>query len=127
MAKNRKNQDGGFQAGPVVFAALTCLFIGGAAIGYVWQTQQVAKLGVERRQKETELNRLVSDNALKRHQYDLQLQPRALEERVRTLHLAIGPHQPGQVIHVNEPVGVSLPPPHGIDRLASAETKPDLR
>lgn len=76
MAKNRKSQGGEFRAGPVVRAALLCIFLGGSAIGYVWQTQQVAKLGVERRQKETALTRIESENALKRHQYDLQLQPR---------------------------------------------------
>lgn len=126
MAKNRKSQGGEFRAGPVVRAALLCLFLGGSAIGYVWQTQQVAKLGVERRQKETVLNRIESENAVKRHQYDLQLQPRALEERVRTLRLPIGPHQPGQVIHVSEPTGSLVAPSRASEGLAAAEAKPVL-
>ena len=126
MAKNRKSQGGEFRAGPVVRAALLCIFLGGSAIGYVWQTQQVAKLGVERRQKETALTRIESENALKRHQYDLQLQPRALEERVRTLRLPIGPHQPGQVIHVSEPAGGLTPPARVGDGLAASDAKPDL-
>lgn len=126
MAKNRKNQGGEFRAGPVVRAALLCLFLGGSAIGYVWQTQQVAKLGVERRQKENALSRIESENALKRHQFDLQLQPRALEDRVRTLRLPIGPHQPGQVIHVSEPAGGSITPARVNDGLASTEAKPSL-
>ncbi len=126
MAKNRKNQGGEFRAGPVVRAALLCIFLGGSAIGYVWQTQQVAKLGVERRQKETALARIESENALKRHQYDLQLQPRALEERVRTLRLPIGPHQPGQVIHVSEPAGSPVAPARVNDGLAASDAKPGL-
>jgi hypothetical protein len=45
MAKNRKNQSAAIRFGPALKALGLCLLIGGAAVGYVWQKNQIDQLG----------------------------------------------------------------------------------
>ena len=45
MAKNRKNQAAEIRFGPALKASFLCLLIGGSAIGYVWQKNQIYRLG----------------------------------------------------------------------------------
>ena len=45
MAKNRKNQAAEIRFGPVLKVVLLCSLIGGSAIGYAWQKNQIERLG----------------------------------------------------------------------------------
>jgi len=45
MARNRKSQSAAIRFGPALKAFLLCLLIGGSGIGYVWQKDQIGRLG----------------------------------------------------------------------------------
>ena len=45
MARNRKYQSAAIRFGPALKALLLCLLIGGSGVGYVWQKDQIIRLG----------------------------------------------------------------------------------
>ena len=62
MAKNRKNQAAEIRFGPVLKVVLLCSLIGGSAIGYVWQKNQIDRLGMQIREREKSLAKVKRDN-----------------------------------------------------------------
>jgi hypothetical protein len=103
MAKYRKNDGDAVRIGTVARVLLLCLFFGGAAIGYVWQQDQLMKLNVRRKALEASLADLQVQNRRRNDQYESQLFPKALEDRVRAMNLELAPHNPAQVVRLPEP------------------------
>ena len=109
MAKNRKNQAAEIRFGPVLKVVLLCLLIGGSAIGYVWQKNQIDRLGAQIREREKTLARLKHDNEALTDQIAFLHSPVILDRRAKELKLGLAPAQPLQVVRLVETP--AAPPP----------------
>ena len=122
MNRNRKSQSAAIRLVPAIKALFLCLFFGGAAVGYVWQQRTLHELDARQRQLESQLDSVRRDNrALSSQLADLQL-PYRLQERVRQLHVNLGPAKPGQLVRLPEPVSsvdASLAAPYVAERQPS--------
>lgn len=110
MARNRKSQSVAIRFGAAVKAFLLCLLIGGSGVGYVWQKEQIAKLGNQRKQRENRLRSLQENNERLRGILADTRSPRYLELRIKDLGLV--PAQPSQILRLNEPVEDQPRPEH---------------
>jgi len=82
---------------------LLCVLIGGSGVGYVWQKDQIAQLGQQRKKRELRLLELESQSEKLRRQLATMRSPRALERRIQELGLGLGPPQQTQVWRLTEP------------------------
>lgn len=112
MARNRKSQSAAIRFGPALKAFLLCLLIGGSGVGYVWQKEQIAKLGRQLKGRETRLNSLEEQNEFLRKQLANMRGPRILEMRIKEANLGLGPPQMSQILHLSEPVAEPVRPEH---------------
>ena len=102
MSKNRKNQSAAIRFVPTINAALLCLFIGGSAIGYVWQKNQLMDLGRKIREKENRLIQLRQANEkLSKQLITLRL-PAILERRLKELAIPLVQPNPSQILRLVE-------------------------
>jgi hypothetical protein len=106
MAKNRKNQSAAIRFGPALKASFLCLLIGGSAVGYVWQKNEIYRLGQQIRQRETRLAQLTRDDQRQSDQLAILHSPVMLDQRARELNLGLGPAQPSQIVRLGEAVEV---------------------
>jgi hypothetical protein len=103
MAKNRKTQSGAVRLVPLLKAVVICSLIGGSAVGYVLQKNNIFELGLQLREREARLERLKWDNKIRVSRLaELQF-PQRLAERVQELRLGLAPARPAQVIWLAEP------------------------
>jgi hypothetical protein len=102
MAKNRKNQSGAVRFVPALKAILLCTLIGGSAVGYVLQKNQLHDLGRQITRREIALERLKRENNLRAAQLSNMQMPQRLIERVREQKLGLFPSQPAQCIFLFE-------------------------
>jgi hypothetical protein len=107
MAKNRKNQSAAIRFGPALKASFLCLLIGGSAVGYVWQKNEIYRLGQQIRQRETRLAQLSRDDQRQSDQLAILHSPVMLDQRARELNLGLGPAQPSQIVRLGESVEVA--------------------
>ena len=103
MAKNRKNQAAEIRFGPVLKVVLLCALIGGSAIGYVWQEDQINRLGLQIRDREVRLKQMMGDNQSLSNQVVFLKSPIVLDQRVKQLNLGLAPVQQMQVVRFVEP------------------------
>jgi len=103
MSKNRKTHSAASRFGPALKAVLLCLLIGGSGVGYVWQKDQIARLGRQIKTREQQLSRLEEQNDKLRRQLATLRSPRVLEMRIKELNLGLVPPEPAQVWHLTEP------------------------
>ncbi len=103
MARNRKNQPAAARFGPALKALVICLLIGGSAVGYVWQKDQIRQLGYQVTQRESTRKRLMRENDARRHQLEMMRSLGALESRIRELKLGLVQPAPAQVWRLPEP------------------------
>jgi len=85
---------------------LLCFVIGGAAVGYVWQKQQISELGKQILAREKRLSELQDANKKLRDQLAMLRRPGRLEQRARELNLGLSQPQPGQIVHLIEPMEI---------------------
>lgn len=102
MAKNRKNQAAAIRFGPALKASFLCLLIGGAAVGYVWQKNEIYRLGQQIRQHETKLKQLQVDNEALARQVTILHSSVMIDRRVKELNLGLAPATPMQVVRLTE-------------------------
>jgi len=102
MARNRKNQAAAIRFGPALKASFLCLLIGGSAIGFVWQKNEIYQLGQQIRQRETRLAQLQGDNKQLGDQLSILHSPVMLDQRARELNLGLVPATPMQVVRLTE-------------------------
>jgi cell division protein FtsB len=102
MSKNRKNQSAEIRFGPVLKVVLLCSLIGGSAIGYVWQKNQIDRLGVQIREREKSLAKVKRDNENLANQISFLHSPVMLDRRAKELNLGLAPAQPLQVVRLAE-------------------------
>jgi hypothetical protein len=103
MARNRKSQSAAIRFGPALKAFLLCLLIGGSGVGYVWQKDQIARLGQQIKLREAYLARVEEENEKLRKTLLLMRSPRNLETRNRDLNLGLVAPQPAQIWRMSEP------------------------
>jgi hypothetical protein len=103
MARNRKYKSAANRFGPALKAFLLCLLIGGSGVGYVWQKDQIAQLGQQRKKRELRLDDLKNQNDKLRKQLAVMHSPPFLERRNQELGLGLVPPQPMQVWRLTEP------------------------
>jgi len=107
MAKNRKNQAAAIRFGPALKALFLCLVIAGSAIGYVWQKNEISRLGHQISEREKRLSQLKADNKMLSDQLSVLHSPVMLDQRARELNLGLSPAQPGQMVWLVEPGSAS--------------------
>ncbi len=95
---------------PVLKTFLLCGLLCGAAVGYVWQKNQIYELGNQCRAREATLGRLQNQNRKLRDLLAVQRSPQTLDQRVRALNLGLCLPQPNQVWHLVEPSRVPSAP-----------------
>ena len=101
MARNRKYQSAAIRFGPALKAFLLCLLIGGSAVGYVWQKNQIYQLGQQIKMRENHLKQLAAKNiTLEQQLQDMRKLP-FLEQKAKNLGLAAP--LPSQVWRLPEP------------------------
>ena len=111
MARNRKNQSVAVRFGAALKVFLLCFFIGGSAVGYVWQKNQIFALGRQIKQGELRLEELSRQCKVASDQLAHLTSPRVLDARAKELNLGLGPPQPEQILRlVDAPVGVAVRP-----------------
>jgi hypothetical protein len=112
MARNRKSQSAAIRFGPALKAFLLCLLIGGSGVGYVWQKEQISKLGRQLKGRETRLGSLEQQNELLRKQLANMRGPRFLELWIKEANLGLVAPQPSQILRLNEPIANDLHADH---------------
>jgi hypothetical protein len=103
MARNRKSQSAAIRFGPALKAFLLCLLIGGSGVGYVWQKEQISKLGYRLKEREYRFNSLQKHNEGLRKQLANMRSPQFLELRIKEANLGLVPPQASQILRLNEP------------------------
>ena len=110
MAKNRKHQTAAVRFVPALQAALVCLLIGGSAVGYVWQKNQIHDLGRQIRESEIKLEKLREGNGKLSRQLMTLRSPQMLERRIKELNLGLVQPAPSQMLRIVEmPVETAAP------------------
>lgn len=104
MAKNRKNESVVLRFGPALKAFGLCVLIGGAAVGYVWQKNQIDQLGRQIREREIKLGEIREQNKKLRDHLAILRSPARLEQKLVELKLGLVLPQAGDVWRVSEPV-----------------------
>jgi len=109
MAKQRKNQSAAIHFGPVIKVVLLCFLFCGSAVGYVWQKNEIVRLGRQISDREKKLAQLKEDNELLSNQYALMGSQRMIQQLAQKLKLGMGPEQPGQMVWLTEaPAGPGM-------------------
>jgi cell division protein FtsB len=110
MGRNRKNGSATWLV-PGAKAALICLLLGGSAIGYVYQKNQLIELGRQIQKSEQQLKAL-SDSNMRLHRSLLTLQSTVyLENRVRELKLGLAQPAQSQILTIVEMPASASPAP----------------
>jgi len=105
MARNRKSQSAAIRFGPALKALMLCLLIGGSGVGYVWQKEQISRLGRQIKAREVRLKELDGQNEMLRRQLGKMRSPQFLEARVKELNLGLVEPLPAQKWRLPEPMG----------------------
>lgn len=102
MAKNRKNQAAAIRFGPALKASFLCLLIGGAAVGFVWQKNEIYQLGRMQLAREKKLDQVKRDNEALIRQITILHSSVMLDQRAKELNLGLAPATPMQVVRLAE-------------------------
>ena len=119
MARNRKNGPAAWLV-PGVKAALICLLLGGSAIGYVYQKNQLIELGKQIQKGEQRLKVLSDQNAQLARSLSTLQSTYYLEQRVKQLNLGLVQPAQAQILTIVE-VPANAPrnqPPRAVQALA---------
>ena len=108
--ETEKSRSAAIRFGPALKALLLCMLIAGSAIGYVWQKNEIYRLGRQISQRESTLE--TNDGrqrTIEADQLAVLRSPVKLDQRVRELKLGLAPAQPSQIWRLPEP---AAPPAH---------------
>ncbi len=113
MARNRKTQSAAIRFGPALKAFLLCLLLGGSGVGYVWQKDQIVRLGQQIKTRETRLMKLRQQNEDLCKQLERMRSLQFLEAKIKELNLGLVPPQQSQIWRLPEPSADALRPEPG--------------
>ena len=102
MSRNRKNQSVALRFMPAMKAAVLCAFLGGSAIGYVWQKNQIIDLGRKIKERETRLGQYREANLKLGKQVVTLRSPAYLERRLKELNLNLVQPAQTQILRFRE-------------------------
>jgi hypothetical protein len=102
MTKNRRNNSAGLLAGPALGAFCFCLFLAGSGVGYVWQRDQISKLGHQIKGHEIRLDELRRQTESLNRVLAILTSPQDLDARVKKMNLGLAAPQPEQLIRIVE-------------------------
>ncbi|MCU0770894.1 MAG: cell division protein FtsL [Verrucomicrobia bacterium] len=103
MSRNRRHQSAAIRFGPALKSVALCLLIGGSAVGYVWQKDQIRQLGERIAEGEQTLDRLRRQNEELRRDLLTLRSPANLERLAQQKNLGLVRPAPDQVIWLPEP------------------------
>ncbi len=101
MGRNRKNGSA-VRFVPAMKAALICVLLGGSAIGYVYQKNQIFDLGRQIQKSEQRLSELRVSNAKLQKKLLTMQSATQLEKRVRELNLGLVQPAQSQILTIVE-------------------------
>ena len=101
--RNRRSQSGALRLVPALKTAVLVLLIATAAVGYVMEKNKLFQLSRQITEREARLEKLQWENRLRANQLSDLLLPQKLAERVRDMHLGLGPAQQTQMVWLAEP------------------------
>ncbi len=110
MARNRKYEPAAIRFGPALKAFFLCLVIGGSAVGYVWQKNQILQLGEQLRRGETRLDQAKVLNKRLETQLQGLRDPRYLKQKIKDYNLGLVEPSRSQIWSLPEPSRDALPP-----------------
>ena len=110
MARNRRHQSAAIRFGPALKAVALCLLIGGSAVGYVWQKDQIRRLGDRIVRTERALDELQRNNEKLRRELVTLQSPAHLERLAGQHGLGLMRPAPDRVIRLPEPARMPLDP-----------------
>lgn len=102
MARNRRHQSAAIRFGPALKAVALCIIIGGSAVGYVWQKDQIRQLGNRIVEGEDSLKALRQGNEMLTKRLDALRSPANLERLAQQYHPGLVRPGPDQVICLPE-------------------------
>jgi len=108
MGRNRKNGSA-VRFVPAMKAALICLLLGGSAIGYVYQKNQLFDLGRQIQKSEQRLQALRDNNAKLQKALLTMQSATQLEKRVRELNLGLVQPAQSQILTIIEVPASAVP------------------
>ena len=101
MGRNRKNGSA-VRFVPAVQAALVCVLLGGSAIGYVYQKNQIIELGKRIQEREKRLAGLKASNATLQQQMQTLQSTHHLKQKVTQLNLGLVQPAQSQILTILE-------------------------
>ena len=101
MLRNRKRQS--LQVGVVAKSLLACLYVAAVGMGYVWNKNQIYRLGDDLKRREAELIALEKRNAMLAAHLAQLKSPACLETRNHQLQLGLVPPRQDQWVRLFEP------------------------
>ena len=110
MGRNRKNGSATWLV-PGAKAALICLLLGGSAIGYVYQKNQLVELGRQIQKSEQQFKAISDSNARLQRSLLTLLSTVYLENRVRELKLPLAQPAQSQILTIMEIPASAQPAP----------------
>src|SRR5262245_6960743 len=110
MARNRKYEPAAIRFGPALKAFFLCLLIGGSAVGYVWQKNQILQLGEQLKRSETRLDQAKVQNKRLETQLQGLRDPRYLEQKIKDRKLGLVEPARSQIWILPEPSRDSFAP-----------------
>lgn len=102
MSRNRKHQTAGARFGPALKALGLCLVLGGSGLGYVWQKDQINKLGERLKQCEKRYEQVLGENERLARVLETLQTPAQIEARIRQSGLEMVAPEPGQIVRLVE-------------------------
>lgn len=102
MARNRRHQSAAIRFGPALKAVALCLVIGGSAVGYVWQKDQIRQLGDQIARGEQSLTALRRQNELLTERLEALRSTANLERLAQQYYPGLVRPAPDQVIRLPE-------------------------
>ena len=100
---SKRNNSAAIGFGLLIKVVLLISLIGGGALGYVWQKNQIDGLAAQQRERENNIKKLKHDNEfLVRQIRDLQ-EPVKLMRRVGEMQLGLVARAESQVVRLEEP------------------------
>src|SRR5689334_14679472 len=110
MARNRKYQSAAIRFGPALKAFFLCLLIGGSAVGYVWQKNQIYQLGQQLNRNEIRLEQARALNIKLETRLQELRDPRYLKRKIKDYNLGLVEPPRSQIWQLPEPSRDSFRP-----------------
>lgn len=103
MSRNRKRQTAALRFGPLLWALLFCILVSGASVGYVWQKDQIRKLGQQIKVLENRHAEMVQRNKQRSDALAAMRTQAFINRQVESLKLGLVEAQPSQFWRLKEP------------------------